>query len=84
MAMNTNRAQLSVVGGNSLVPGQNQAAVGRRLDQVQTRRRRMKNARSMKVLYHYLEGIYNYAQEDPQRDTSMEFDNSYQKGLANG
>lgn len=27
--------------------------VGRRIDQVQTRRRRMKMARTMKILYHY-------------------------------
>ena len=36
---------------------------GRRIDQVQTRRRRMKNARNMKVLYHYLHGIQAYNDE---------------------
>ena len=37
--------------------GANQA-VGRRLDQVQTRRCRMKNARAMKVLYYYVDEVF--------------------------
>jgi hypothetical protein len=37
----------------------------------------MKYARSMKVLYHYLEGIYGCV--DESKDMSMEFDSSYQK-----
>ena len=68
---------LSVIGRGGLVSAQQPQPIGRRLDQVQTRRRRMKYARSMKVLYHYLEGIYGCV--DESKDMSMEFDSSYQK-----
>jgi hypothetical protein len=46
--------------------------VGRRLDQVQTRRRRIKNARAMKVLYYYVDEVFqNIITEN---DNSMEFE----------
>ena len=31
----------------------------------------------MKVLYQYLDGVYSYCPEEPERDTSMEFDSSF-------
>ena len=46
--------------------------VGRRLDQVQTRRRRMKNARAMKVLYYYVDEVFQAVNGD--NDISMEFE----------
>lgn len=59
--------RFSIIGGNSggnvagsasAIPQQTLAApVGRRLDQVQTRRRRMKNARAMRALYWHVEGL---------------------------
>jgi hypothetical protein len=46
--------------------------MGRRLDQVQTRRRRMKNARGMKVLYYYVDEIFQSISND--NEVSMEFE----------
>lgn len=46
--------------------------MGRRLDQVQTRRRRMKNARGMKVLYYYVDEVFQAVNGD--NDISMEFE----------
>ena len=74
---------LSVVGGGLIGAGPHPAAIGRRLDQVQTRRRRMKNAKNMKVLYHYLDGILSNLSGDHElKDTSMEFDASPSKSVA--
>ena len=43
--------------GGGVLNQNNLGGMGRRLDQVQSRRRRMKTAKNMKVLYHYTEGI---------------------------
>lgn len=75
-----NGTRLSIINDESVLPssglqgpGAQLGAGQRRLDQVQTRRRRMKQARNMKVLYHYTEGLK--PAEDP-RDLSMEFEPS--------
>ena len=63
----------NVAGGTSALPQQTLAApVGRRLDQVQTRRRRMKNARAMRALYWHVEGIANNFMAAPNFNDSRD------------
>ena len=72
---------LSVVGGG-LIGANPHPAIGRRLDQVQTRRRRMKTAKNMKVLYHHVDGILNnHSGDHDLKDTSMEFEVSPSKSM---
>lgn len=63
----------NATGGASALPQPTMAApVGRRLDQVQTRRRRMKNARAMRALYWHVEGLANNFTGSPDFNDSRD------------